>query len=221
MIDLDTLRWPDADVRGKKAIIPEAREAIPFFLQWIPPGARRGVIQAGGNVGVYPLLLAEQFEDVLTVEPDVENYDLLVENVGNHWPPTCNGIRIRNAALSDVSGNKLRLNVTEPDNCGAHQFMPPIGNEWATTTVTIDSLAAGFSGPIDLIWLDIEGAELPALKGATATIETHAPAIIVEEKGHGKLFGWSLADLHQFLGCLGYVERAQCGNDRLYTRNRP
>lgn len=210
MIDLDALRWPDADVRGKKAIIPEAREAVPFFLQYVE--GRRGVIQAGGNVGVYPLLLAEQFERVATLEPEPENLRCLLANVAGRSNITAGPF-----ALAAECGRRLRLNVTEPDNCGAHQFMPPIGDEPTAETITIDALAV-FMPPIDLIWLDVEGAELPAIKGAQATIQRHSPAIIVEEKGHGKLFGYTDEEMRRVLAGLGYELQAQHHNDRLYTR---
>lgn len=214
MIDLDTLRWPPSDVRGKLAIIPEAREAVPFFLEHV--SGRRGVIQAGGNVGVYPIALAEHFEEVVTFEPERANYACLIENLADLPMRDSKRIIPICAALDEVSDKPLRLNVTEPDNCGAHQFMPPIGDGPTTLTARIDDLSR--RTPIDMIWLDVEGAELPALKGALATIERHAPAIILEEKNHGKLFGYSDADLHQFLGCLGYAERARYANDRLYLR---
>jgi hypothetical protein len=58
-----------------------------------------------------------------------------------------------------------------------------------------------------LIWLDIEGAEADAIKGALATIEKFSPIIVLEEKGLGPK-----ADLP------GYSSVMRIGNDTVYRR---
>jgi FkbM family methyltransferase len=154
---------------------------------------KRVCVQAGGNVGVYPLALAKVFDRVITLEPDTDNLDCLVANV------TAENVTIYYAALGsrvEMCGI-LRIDT---DNCGSHKTLP--GS--AVPVQTIDSLGLD---QCDLIWLDIEGAEADAIKGALATIEKFSPIIVLEEKGLGPK-----ADLP------GYSRVMRIGNDTVYRR---
>lgn len=185
----DGLWWPDMDVRGRPAIVAGAVEAIPLVLSLLP---RRGVcVQAGGNVGVYPVELAKHFGRVITFEPDADNFACLVENV------KAENVTMHNAALGEVQG-RCAVRVFERDNCGAHMMTD--GD--AVDVLTIDGL--GLS-ECDLIWLDVEGQEAAALRGAAQTIERFRPLIVCEEKGLGEpvsLSGYNLID--------------RIGNDNIY-----
>lgn len=44
----------------------------------------RTVIQAGGNIGAWPVWLAANFVDVMTFEPEKTNYQCLVRNTEAH-----------------------------------------------------------------------------------------------------------------------------------------
>jgi hypothetical protein len=58
---------------------------------------------------------------------------------------------------------------------------------------------------IGLIKLDVEGAELPALRGAQRLIERDKPYIIYEEaEDRDRAFGYEIKDLRSFLESLGY-----------------
>lgn len=188
---IDGLWWPDSDVRARPAIVSECRQALPVVLPLVKE--KRVCVQAGGNVGVYPLALAEHFETVITFEPDAENYDCLAinadkPNIHRWW-----------GALGKEQG-QCSVVPTEMDNCGAHKTVP--GS--AVWVDTIDSISLD---ACDLIWLDIEGAEADAIKGAMATIEKFSPIIVLEEKGHGPK-----AVLP------GYSVKTRIGNDTVYWR---
>lgn len=188
----DGLWWPDSDKRGRPAIVAGAAEGIPVVLQLVK--GRSVCVQAGGNVGVYPLALAEHFEAVLTFEPDPDNYKCLLRNTER--PAR---IVTHRSALSDVNG-VCHMQIVEADNCGAHKVM-----EGGTIpTMTIDSLALQ---ACDLIWLDIEGHEAKAIEGARKTIERFSPVIVLEEKGLG-----AKASLP------GYTVVGRVGNDTIYRR---
>jgi FkbM family methyltransferase len=154
---------------------------------------KRVCVQAGGNVGVYPLALDLEFDFVFTFEPDADNWDCLCRNVKSP------GVIKRNAALGAELG-WCGVHRIDADNCGSHKTLP--GS--AIPMQTIDSLNLG---QCDLIWLDIEGAEADAIKGALATIEKFSPIIVLEEKGLGPK-----ADLP------GYSRVMRIGNDTVYRR---
>lgn len=60
---------------------------------------------------------------------------------------------------------------------------------------------------LSIIQLDVEGHELPVLKGAISTIEAHQPVIVIEDNQR---------NCPQFLSELSYVEVAQLGLDHVY-----
>lgn len=191
MKQIDGLWWPDFDVRCRNAVVGECAAAMPVVLPMV--GEKRVCVQAGGNVGVYPLALAKVFDRVITFEPDAENLTCLVENV------KLDNVDIRWAALGSEAGTCGVLRI-DTDNCGSHKTLPGT----AVLMQTVDDLALD---QCDLLWLDIEGAEADAIKGARATIEKFSPIIVLEEKGLGPK-----ADL------LGYHQVLRIGNDTVYRR---
>ena len=68
---IDGWWWPESDVRARPVITGDCDAAIAELLPHI--GGRSCIVQAGGNVGVYPIALAKHFDRVVTVEPDPEN----------------------------------------------------------------------------------------------------------------------------------------------------
>jgi len=66
----------------------------------------------------------------------------------------------------------------------------------------------------DLIVLDVEGAELAALKGARRTIEACHPVIMIEDREHGLRFGVKQGDAPAWLeGTFGYRVAASVRKD--------
>ena len=191
MKQIDGLWWPDFDVRCRHAVVGECGLAMPVVLPMVP--VKRVCVQAGGNVGVYPLALAEVFDRVITFEPDTDNQDCLIRNV------TLPNVMIFRSALGSEPGT-CGIHRIDTDNCGSHKTLPGT----AIPVQTIDGLHLD---QCDLIWLDIEGAEADAIKGAMATIEKFSPIVVLEEKGLGPK-----ADLP------GYVRVTRIGNDTVYRR---
>ena len=165
----------------------------------------RTVIQAGGNVGVYPLALSQKFKTVYTVEPDVDNYKALEAN-------TCNAKNIvsRRAAFGRVHG-RAAIDRIYPDNVGAHQIKQ--GNEFAV--IPIDSLGVI---DCDFLQLDVEGSEHEALLGAVATIEASWPVITLELKGHGERYGFTDDDTINLLADMGYRITDRVNRDVIFTK---
>lgn len=202
LVQIDGLWWPKSDEVCRDAVLSEVVTAVPWFLSHCK--GRDLIVQAGGNVGVYPLELAKHFHKIYTVEPDPENFEALMRNF---WPPTPRRWAI-NAALGAF---KSTCDMVKPEahNCGAHRIDD--GDE--LDVIAIDHLALE---ACDAIWLDVEGSELPALKGARKTIERFHPVIATEEKGIGRHYGYDDADIGEFLAKFGYSFVSSHGNDRLY-----
>ena len=88
---------------------------------------------------------------------------------------------------------------------------PRVQVEARTSTATI--LTA-----VDLIKMDIEGGEYPALLGAQETILRHRPVIMVEEKAHRDSDGESWKKVARLLkNFFGMTPKEKCQIDRLYV----
>lgn len=160
-------------------------------------------VQAGGNVGLWPLKMAQEFETVHTFEPDAINYKCLLTN--------CHGkenIHAHRAALGSSEGTTGLVRVN--DNHGANH----LGGEGDIRVMTIDSLNLE---ACDLIQLDIEGYELAALQGAWQTIEKFHPVICVEEKGLGDKYGVKDGEIAAFLMQFGYVLQNKFNRDLIFA----
>lgn len=165
----------------------------------------RTAIQAGGNVGIWPKRLAGRFKQVITAEPDPDNYAALCKNIdgiGNVAPLWM--------AFGD-KGMTASMDHIDPDNIGAHQIKE--GNEFQI--MPIDSFEYD---DVDLIQLDIEGFEHFAVQGAEDTIDRCSPVICLELKGLGKRYGVEDSQTVDFLARLGYKEATRIHRDVIFTR---
>jgi len=207
---IDGLWWPEDDAKARPALLRELEPALAAILAHVP--GRTCIVQAGGNVGLYPLALADHFRRVITFEPDALNVRCLWLNVAAR--DTFKRIDARQAALGEWFGT-CGVEIVEPGNCGAHRIAPDQGDVVMLPLDGLDLIAC------DAIWLDIEGYELPALRGARETIERFWPVVIIEDKGLSRAFGVEPGEAGEWLGALGYLEAVRIGRDRIYKKAIP
>ena len=165
---------------------------------------KRTVFQAGGNFGIYPLELEKHFDTVYTVEPDMDNYRALKQNIANSTK-----IIPMRAGLGSRDG-RAAIDRISPTNCGAHMIKQ--GDEF--DIITIDSYNLT---DCDFIQLDVEGSEHDALLGAIDTIELTHPVITLEMKGHGERYGYTDQDTINLLASLGYAVADRVNRDVIFT----
>lgn len=195
--------WPDGDVVTPPIIMRES-ERIPQYLEFVKSFST--CVQAGGNVGVYPKILAKKFETVLTFEPDLENFMCLDVNVGEL------NVKKFNSALGDCVGKVKTFRVdSEKQNYGATQTM---ASDHGVQVIRIDDLGLA---SLDFLMLDIEGWEQFALNGAKATIQKYNPVISLELKGLGDKHGYTDAYTKGWLSALGYKIIKQIGRDWVFV----
>jgi FkbM family methyltransferase len=178
----------------------EDTECWPVIFEWSPDitevlrlmeGRKsefRSAVQAGGNMGVWPWLLSLTFKNVYTFEPDPRCFPYLVENTNTqrnifYYQATL-GDRRRMTSINHLPG--------EETNLGA-QYVTGGGH---IPTLRIDDLMLD---DCDLIYLDIEGFELFALRGALSTLAHTKPCIVVEDKGLSNKFGYEKGFIEDWL----------------------
>lgn len=186
----------------------KANRTIPRILRHCK--ARRLVVQAGGHRGAWPLYLSRYFEKVYTFEPHAQNFnDLITKMPAN--------VLAHHAALGDVDS----FVTIGPGN------KPTTGGYWVRRggqlnapgcvhMLRVDDLKLPV---LDALVLDVEGCELPALKGAEQSILQFKPLIVVEcHPPHSRRFGYDFEELEAWVQARGYRPRRHLiGKDVFYA----
>ncbi len=202
-------KWPDRD-ESLAGDIPTLRDVDRHVLPHLDADRRSVVVQAGGAVGVWPKRFAQIFDVVYTFEPYPESFHCLCVNC-----PELNVFKF-NAALGESPGwahmgfpEHAARSRTGKENIGGYRIL----QEGDVPVMTIDSFKWL---QIDLLYLDLEGYELFALRGALSTIRRCKPVIVLEDKaGCCQQFGYKVGDVEKLLHGDGYytVERFHGGRD--------
>lgn len=159
------------------------------------------VLDIGANIGYYTLIFAKCVGPkghVFAFEPEPGNFALLQENV------SANGYRnvtLSRLAVSDRTGRaRLYVDAGNAGDCRIYDSQdnrPSIEIE----TTRLDDYFASPPDRIDLIKMDIQGAESAALRGMLGLLEKHRQVkLVVEFWPYGlRLFG---TDPEEFLRML-------------------
>lgn len=128
-------------------------------------------IDGGANIGFYSILAARRAGpggQVVAFEMMPDTAAMLRQNIAVNGAIA---IEVVERALSDQSGSRVCATV-EPGQHGQASIVKDAANGRQTIeveTITLDEALAGY-GPIDLIKLDLEGAEFAALEGALSVL---------------------------------------------------
>jgi len=154
------------------------------FLQLIQRGD--SVLDIGANVGIYSELFARVVGPtgrVVAFEPVPTTYRQLQNRVGR-LPQ----ITIHQLAVSDQNGDVV-LSLPGQDS-GQASLKPHHQASWSdgsnihehrARAITLDSWAAESGWPkVDFMKLDVEGAELLALRGASQLVRRQQPILFLE-----------------------------------------
>jgi FkbM family methyltransferase len=203
MEDLIELRegwwWPKKDIMAWKFIRKEVND-IDEIVKYVKN--KSYVIQAGGNMGMWPVKYATIFENVFTFEPDDINLYCLKKNVNS------NNITVYPYAVGETTRN-ISMEVMLEKNRGANRVV--FGGD--TPMITIDEL--NFEG-CDLLQLDVEGFEHQAVLGAIETIKKFKPVIVLELKSHGEHYGFTDDETINFVKSLGYKLETTLRADHIF-----
>ncbi|MGZ8980387.1 MAG: FkbM family methyltransferase [Burkholderiaceae bacterium] len=154
----------------------------------------------GANVGSYSVLAGSAGANVLSVEPVPSTFQRLTEN---RLLNRVSGIAF-NGGLSEAVGE---LEFTT-ELGGLNRVAALIDRARSSILVpitTLDNLVSEHDIRPLVVKIDVEGFELPVLRGAARTLKEHISAIIVELNGSGRLYGFSDEAVHAELATAGFV----------------
>lgn len=176
----DRTEWflPDEEfmMQGQFPILDEQINTVLAAIRSRHPDLQlRTCVQAGGAFGLYPLRLADHFTKVWTFEPLMANLQCMAANLGSPGNVT--------VAATALWHEEARLwmdySKAVKNSYGAHHVSRSnTGGEM----VEAEPLDLYELNDVDLIWLDIEGAEVYALMGAYDTIKRCKPVIVIEQR---------------------------------------
>lgn len=142
-------------------------------------GSRR-LMDVGANIGsiCIPAVARGAAQVAVAIEPEPLNHSLLMINV------RLNGledqVRVIQAAAGEDDATTLSL-VINTENRGDHQIAAAPGavpGAVFVPSITMDAVGTDFVAQTDLIWMDIQGFEGHALRGAGSLIERRVPLVM-------------------------------------------
>lgn len=209
----DLARFPGGEAVGRFLLEGwyEAHEQA-FVYQFLRPG---GVfIDVGAHAGLYSVIAAAVVGDegrVIAVEPNPHIAPFLERNLqaahvadlASITPPRA----IVAAALSDKAGEgAFSAGDMENSAYAALALAPEAAGDTSVTTMTLDALVkAAQLTQLDLIKIDVEGAEHLVLAGAAETVARFPDIVMMVEftEENRARFGGSTAELFAAADALG------------------
>lgn len=144
------------------------------------------IMDCGAFIGKWAKEIHEIYPDadLLLIEPNVTLNDQIAENISEF----SSKVELHNVAVSEVKGQAI-LNVwlnsqhsNETTALAASSLMGHVQGDASSKlnvqTDTIDSIVENSKITPDLLKLDLQGAELPALRGAVSLLETVEVCVI-------------------------------------------
>jgi FkbM family methyltransferase len=148
-----------------------------------------GVVwDVGANVGFYSLIASRLVGsgEVVAFEPLPDNQEAIRRNLALN---EIDNVRLVAVALSDAEGEaELEIHASPTwaklDTSGDTTFKrdTAVSGRVPVSVSTLDLQLASFAAP-DLVKMDIEGAEVAALRGASKLLSEHRPTLICELHG--------------------------------------
>lgn len=160
------------------------RHELDFILKILRPGMT--FFDVGANVGLYSLAAAKKLVDgrVFSFEPCQWTYQRLLRNAELNGLQNVSAIR---TALGEFSGQAvLQLNAPGKDGLNTigrphHPDSEIIGQETVPMTTLDEFTARANISRVDVMKVDIEGAEMFLFRGARNLLEQQASPLILYE----------------------------------------
>ena len=169
------------------------RRVVELLSTAVRPGDR--AVDIGAFCGYYTLLMARRVGPtgrVVAFEPLPEHADRVDRNVALN---DLDNVVVERLAVADASGTR-RFRAAGPSS----SLMATADDALEVEAVTIDDyVAGGRLDRVDVVKIDVEGAEPEALAGMRATLLRDGPLVVVEVNDDG-----DRSRVEAFLASVGY-----------------
>ncbi len=215
-VDASLANWPN----GYRTLFLHGRmddNELTVWEQLLRPGD--AVVDCGANYGWWTLVssrLVGPRGSVFAFEANPPTAERLEHNVR---ASECANVHIHKVAVAAEQGIAFIHTAKQNPIAGHASLHPHDGWDWEEPTpveqVTVDGVAFQEQWPvIRLIKLDIEGAELSALRGMKQLIRRDRPYVTVEwNVSAAGGFGYHPKAIIEYLSALGYSLAAPCNGE--------
>jgi len=172
-------------------------------------------IDIGANIGKYSIIVGKNLKGgvVVAIEPEPTNFEILKKNIKRNGLKNVLPI---NLACSDKNGN-LDFYIDQFSS-GGHSLHKKENFEKITVKAEkLDKILKRLQiSEVNLIKIDVEGAETEVLRGATKILNKHHPRIIFEAWNERKLLGIKkiLVPLNYKIKKIGEIDYLALENDK-------
>lgn len=158
---------------GSRKDVPNHGEQNQYFINdFFQYGKDEVLIDCGAFTGdtieMFLALPNMEYKRIIAFEPDPVNYGILFENYKNN-----SRIELLNAGVYSSNGRMSFASTKGASSCISDD------GDSSIATRNIDSICENREDPITFIKMDVEGAELPALRGAEKTILRDKPRLAI------------------------------------------
>jgi FkbM family methyltransferase len=168
---------------------------MPLAIAAVKPGDT--VVDVGANVGLYTYAFARAGARVEAFEPQAEWSEVLSE-----FASARRAVRVHPVALGTTDGTAMLTIPVAGDERRPGNASLRSGSAGVTEQVAVKTLDSFDFEQVSLIKIDVEGAELDVLSGATGTLRAHWPLLLVEiEERHHQ---GPIMDVLRWLAALEY-----------------
>jgi FkbM family methyltransferase len=178
-----------------------AKESEMALLPHIVP-RHLASVDIGANMGMYTRQLSKLTPRVHAFEPTREMAALLRRTSPRN-------VVVHEVALSDkVGSGELHLPIIKGEQATTRASLETLEGPQSDQTVAVRRFDDEIEEQVGFMKIDVEGHELPVLRGAQQTIEDSRPIVMVEcEERHNP---GGFAKLHDLFGALGYYGYFYC-----------
>ena len=141
------------------------------------------VLDVGAHAGLYTMTASTRVGSsgrVIAFEPSPRERRRLERHLALN---RCRNVAVQALAVGEDAG-EAELFVVDGSETGCNSFRPPAGISGHAVRVPVrrldDCRAESMFGAVDLIKMDIEGAELSALRGAESLFQSARPVLLCE-----------------------------------------
>ena len=203
--------YDDLNLLSRNNLFGWEKESLSWFIEFSKKSAT--IVDVGAYTGIYSVVaaLSNPYSEVYSFEPNPRIIPNLVENLKLNNLGT--RVKVQQIALSDTITSAV-LNhhevwssmnsiSTELDNLGDSQLIQ---------VTTLDNYFK--KKKVDLIKVDIEGAELKFLRGSSRVLKDDKPVLLMEALDEAQL-EFQRIQLKSF----GYRDPVPCGTSFADSRN--